>query len=156
MYPLQPQPPGQPDVRMRGFQQRTEVGSVLELLSRRLRPLGSEFVELAAAAGRVLAVDVKAEVAVPAFARAAMDGYALHGEETFGGDTYNPVEFQVIGSAFPGRPFDGLVGLGQAVRVMTGAPLPKGADSVVQAEACEEKTTNLSTFVAVKEPVPPG
>jgi len=65
----------QPDVRMRGFQQRTEVSAVLQLLDSRLHRLGAEEVGLREAAGRVLAADVTATVAIPPFARAAMDGY---------------------------------------------------------------------------------
>src|SRR5262245_43670797 len=148
------QPPA--DVRMRGFRQRSEVAAVLQLLDQRLRPLDTEAVELPAAAGRVLAADVTAAVAVPAFARAAMDGYALRGAETFGADEYTPLEFQVVGEALPARPHGGAVGPGQAVRVMTGAPLPAGADAVVQAEACEERDGPGGRCVAVREPVPPG
>src|SRR5438309_1053354 len=122
------------DVRMRGFQSRTEVSAVWQLLDARVRPLPAEAVSLREAAGRVLAADVTADVAVPAFDRAAMDGYALRGEETFGCDAYNPLEFEVIGDCFPARPFGAAVQPGQAVRIMTGAPLPAGADAVLQAE----------------------
>src|SRR5262249_29375771 len=66
------------DVRMRGFKDRTEVADVLALVEARLRPLSPEEVALEEAAGRVLAAEVLAETAVPAFDRAAMDGYALH------------------------------------------------------------------------------
>jgi molybdopterin molybdotransferase len=140
------------DVRMRGFRDRTEVADVLALLDARLRSLTAEPVELPAAAGRVLAADVVAEVAVPAFDRAAMDGYALRGRETFGAGPYNPLEFAVVGQALPGRPFGGVVREGQAVRIMTGAPLPEGADAVLQAEAADEAGGRLR----VCDAVPPG
>jgi molybdopterin molybdotransferase len=137
---------------MRGFQDRTEVSDVLALLDARLRPLESEPVELVEAAGRVLAVDVTAEVAVPSFDRAAMDGYALHGSETFGAGPYNLLDFRVIGEALPGRPFRGTVKPGEAVRIMTGAPVPPGADSVVPVEVA----TETAGRVQVSEAVPPG
>jgi molybdopterin molybdotransferase len=89
---------------------------------------------------------------MPGFDRAAMDGYALRGSETFGADQYNPLEFAVVGQALPGRPYAGSVGAGQAVRIMTGAPLPAGADAVLQAEAAEETAGRLR----VSEAVPPG
>ena len=73
-----------PDVRMRGFRDRAEVAELQRTLDARLGPLPAEAVELQRAAGRVLAADVRADVAVPAFDRAAMDGYALRGSETFG------------------------------------------------------------------------
>jgi molybdopterin molybdotransferase len=142
------------DVRMRGFLRRTEVSAVCQLLDGRARPLAAEPVQLPRAAGRVLAADVTAEVAVPAFARAAMDGYALRGEETFGCDPYNPIELEVVGESFPARPFAGAVLPGQAVRIMTGAPLPEGADAVLMAEAAEEVPG--AARVRAREAVPPG
>ena len=140
------------DVRMRGFQDRAEVADVRALLEARVGPLPAEEVELADAAGRVLAADVVATTAVPAFDRAAMDGYALRGSETFGAGPYNPLEFDVVGEALPGRPHAGVVQPGQAVRIMTGAPLPPGADAVLQAEAAEEADGRLR----VADAVPPG
>src|SRR5712692_10197822 len=122
---------------MRGFQDRSEVADVEKLLDARLHPLASEQVTLHQAAGRVLAAAVIAETDVPGFDRAAMDGFALRGEETFGAGSYSPLEFKIVGLALPGRPFDQRVESGQAVRIMTGAPLPAGADAVLQAEAAE-------------------
>jgi molybdopterin molybdotransferase len=144
------------DVRMRGFHDRAEVAVVLSLIENRLRRLGAECVPLALAAGRVLAEDVVSPVPVPAFDRAAMDGYALRGGETFGADGYNPLEFAMVGEAYPARPWCGCVGPGQAVRIMTGAPLPDGADAVIQAESADEVTGPSGTRVRVCEPVAPG
>jgi molybdopterin molybdotransferase len=67
-----------------------------------------------------------------------MDGYALRGEDSFGASTYAPLLLELIGESYPGRAFAGKVGAGQAVRIMTGAPVPEGADAVVMAEVCEE------------------
>src|SRR5262245_56157910 len=125
------------DVRMRGFQNRAEVPAILQLIETRLQRLDAEPVTLPHAAGRVLAADVTAEVAVPAFDRAAMDGYALRGQETFGCDAYNPLEFDIVGESLPARPFAGQVQSGQAVRIMTGAPLPAGAGAVLHGVAEE-------------------
>lgn len=144
--------PLKPDVRMRGFRDRAEVAEVQQHLRARLRALSTETVGLRAAAGRVLAGQVISEVAVPSFARAAMDGYALKGSETFGAGFYNPLEFEVIGQALPGRPFIGTVMAGQAVRIMTGAPLPDGADAILRAEDGQE----LSGRLQVSDVVPPG
>jgi molybdopterin molybdotransferase len=141
---------------MRGFQDRTEVADAQAILSARLAALAAEAVSLPDAAGRVLAEDVIADVAVPPFDRAAMDGYALRGDDTFGAGPYNPLELAVVGEALPGRPFAGEVGRGSAVRIMTGAPIPPGADAVLQAEAAEEVAAGETTRVRVTEPVPPG
>ena len=97
--------------------------------------LDSEDVPLGEAAGRVLAMNVRAGFDVPPFDRAAMDGYAVRGEETFGADPYTPASFRVVGRSRPGRRFGGQVLCGEAVEIATGAPIPSGADTVVPVEA---------------------
>ena len=104
-----------------------------------------------ACTGRVLAREIVAPVDVPDFARSAMDGYAVRGEDTFGASGYAPLELELVGEALPARPFPGTLEAGQAVRIMTGAPLPDGADAVVMAEYCSEK----GRAVSVAEPVSP-
>lgn len=140
------------DVRMRGFRDRAEVEDVIRLIDERVQPLETEKTPVTAAHGRVLAVDVRSEVAVPGFDRAAMDGYALRAEETFGAGPYNPLELHITGAAMPGRPFAGVVASGQAVRIMTGAPVPEGADAVLPVEAAEES----AEILRVREPISPG
>jgi molybdopterin molybdotransferase len=137
------------DVRMRGFRDRADVAEVLGLLAARLESLPDESIPLQEAAGRVLVADVVSDLAVPAFERAAMDGYALRGSQTFGAGAYNPLEFEVIGEALPGRPFAGPIRAAQAVRIMTGAPLPAGADAVLQAETAQETSGRLHVTDAV-------
>ena len=141
---------------MRGFQSRRDVSDVVQLVRELAHPLGSETVLLSEAAGRVLASDVTATVAVPGFVRSAMDGYAVRGEETFGASDYNPLAFRLVGEAMPGRRFAGVVGGGEAVRIMTGAPVPRGADAVVMAEYATESDGPTGRLVSVTEPVPPG
>ena len=93
--------------------------------------VGHEFVPLRSALGRILAADIIAPHDVPAHDNSAMDGYAIHfaslniAEET---------RLTVVGTAFAGNAFSGLVGKGQAVRIMTGAVLPAGADTVIVQE----------------------
>ena len=111
---------------MRGFRERAEVDAVWRWIERHAKRLGPETVALDDAAGRVLASDVVATLDVPAFDRSAMDGYALRGDETTGAGEYNPLSFGVVGTALPGRPYEGTVAPGQAVRIMTGAPIPAG------------------------------
>jgi molybdopterin molybdotransferase len=136
---------------MRGFAARADVEEVEGFLAARTRVLQAEGVALLDCIGRVLAVDVRAEVDVPAFPRSAMDGFAVRGADSFGASDYDPVFVRVIGVALPGRPFAGTLGPGEAVRIMTGAPVPAGADAVVPAEVCEEAEGR----VAVREAVPP-
>ena len=90
------------------------------------------------AAGRVLAAPVVSDVDVPGFDRATMDGYAVVAESTEGATSYNRLPLVVIGDSLPGHPFQGSVGVGQGVRIMTGAPLPLGCDAVLPAEWVED------------------
>jgi len=137
------------DVRMRGFSERADVEEVDAFLRERTRTLEAEPVGLAECVGRVLATEVAAEVDVPGFARSAMDGYAVRGEETFGSSAYAPIEFEIAGQSLPGAPFAGNLAPGCAIRIMTGAPLPSGADAVVMAEVCSERDGRVEVSDAV-------
>ncbi|MCS7166592.1 MAG: molybdopterin molybdotransferase MoeA [Gemmatales bacterium] len=140
------------DVRMRGFRRRRDAPEARQLLLERIEPLASEEISLWEASGRVLAQDVTSPRDVPYFDRAAMDGYAVRGEETFGASNYSPITFRLVGEALPGRAFSRALLPGETVRIMTGAPLPPGADAVVRAEWAMEQ----GTLVHVLEAVPPG
>ncbi|MEM7409737.1 MAG: gephyrin-like molybdotransferase Glp [Myxococcota bacterium] len=137
------------DVRMKGFAERTDIEVVEQFLAERAKPLGGEPVAIVDAIGRVLAEPVRSEVDVPSFRRSAMDGYAVRGEETFGASPYDPIVFSVLGQALPGAPFAGDMPPGTAVRVMTGAPVPDGADAVVMAEVCDEADGRVEVREAV-------
>jgi molybdopterin molybdotransferase len=92
---------------------------------------GREFVPLRSALGRILAAAIVAPHDVPAHDNSAMDGYAVRFDSLADdGET----RLQVVGTAFAGSAFSGQVGKGQAVRIMTGAVLPAGADTVVVQE----------------------
>lgn len=136
---------------MRGFASRVSVAQAQEWLSRVSDPLGVEAVPLTAAMGRVLAENIVAEVDVPTFRRAMMDGFALQARDTHGATPYNRLSLRVIGQAFPGRPFATQVGSGEAVEIMTGAPLPEGADAVLPAERTERSEADGTRVTAVDE-----
>jgi molybdopterin molybdotransferase len=139
------------DVRMRGFLRRTPVPVLLSRIEQHCSPLPAEVTSVTEAWGRVLAETLTAPVDVPHFNRAAMDGFAVRGEETFGASAYNPIPLQVVGQSLPGKPFAGEVSAGTAVRIMTGAPLPQGADAVLMAELAEA----VGDSIQVAEAVPP-
>src|SRR6516162_1332996 len=85
------------DPRMQGFRARSAVSEVLALVEQRLERLEAEAIDFRQGAGRVLAAEAVAARPVPAFDRAAMDGYAVRGEETFGATPYNPAVLRCIG-----------------------------------------------------------
>jgi molybdopterin molybdotransferase len=140
------------DVRMRGFRERDDVDLVVAEIDRRVRRLLDESVPLAEASDRMLARDAASAVDVPAFARSAMDGYAVVAKETFGATPDDPRAFQVVGQSLPALPADAAVAPGTSVRIMTGAPLPDGADAVVPVEQTETDESS----VHVTQPVTPG
>jgi molybdopterin molybdotransferase len=137
---------------MQGFRARSAVSDVLALIEHRLARLDAEEIDFRQGAGRVLAAEAVALRPVPGFDRAAMDGYAVRGEETFGATPYNPAVFRCIGESRPGRSSALLVGPGDAVEITTGSALPEGADAVVKVEA----TRRVGQCVSIFEPTPPG
>ena len=140
---------------MRGFARRHTVQAALSWLDAQLHPLQAEEVPVRAAAGRVLAAPIVSDVDVPGFDRATMDGYAVVSETTEGASAYNRVLLQVVGDALPGLPFERTVARGEAVRIMTGAPMPAGCDAVLPAEWVEPDP-GTSDRVAAVLAVSPG
>lgn len=141
------------DVRMRGFGPRADVAAVLALLDARTAPLPAEVVPLDRSAGRVLAEPVASAVDVPAFARAAMDGYAVRSADLAGASEAAPVPLEVVGEAFPARPHEHELHEYKAVRIATGAPVPAGADAILVAERARP---GAERSVLALESVAPG
>jgi molybdopterin molybdotransferase len=112
-----------------------EEARALALSALKTRP--PESVLLAGALGRTLARDIKARENIPPFDKATMDGYALRAEDIRAAGKDAAVELEVLEDLPAGRVSRRSVGRGQAVRIMTGAPLPKGADAVVMVEDTE-------------------
>jgi molybdopterin molybdotransferase len=116
-----------------------------------VKGLRSESVPLAQALGRTLARDVRAAEDIPPFTKATMDGYAVRAA-----DTLRPgaaaVSLEVLEDLPAGRPTRTAVGPGQAIRIMTGAPLPAGADAVIMVE----DTARTGRWVEVRREVRPG
>ena len=110
-----------------------------EILCRQVEQLNEwEEIPLQEAVGRVLAKTQTALFDQPPFPRSPLDGYAVKGKETTDASKENPVELKVIGKVYAGSVFEGVVGEGEAVRIMTGAPIPEGADTVIRQEDTDE------------------
>jgi molybdopterin molybdotransferase len=92
-----------------------------------LKPLATEQVSLGGALGRVLSADITAQRTQPPFDVSAMDGYAVRSQDV----AALPASLKVIGSVAAGAMFQGSIGKGEAVRIFTGAPIPKGATTIV-------------------------
>ncbi len=143
------------DVRMRGFSRRWTVDAALAWIDARATALDSEVISLDLAAGRVLAEDATSGVDVPPFDRAMMDGYAVRAADTQGASPLQPLPLVVVGVALPGSAAPRAVLAGEAVRIMTGAPMPGGVDAVLPAELADATAGDVGAVLAVGE-VSPG
>lgn len=124
---------------------------VAEALRRILADLPAtppEIVSVADASGRALAEDVVARVTQPPADVSAMDGYAVRAADV----ATVPARLKVVGEAPAGGAYPHPLGPGEAVRIFTGGPLPKGADAIV----IQEDTTREGDYVTVRESAPPG
>jgi molybdopterin molybdotransferase len=102
-------------------------------------PLPAEYMPLEDVLGQVLAEDVRSTVNIPPLDNTSMDGYAVHAADTAGATPDGPRELRVTGYLAAGSVFEGEVGRGEAVRIMTGAPIPAGADAIVPFEETDEQ-----------------
>ena len=111
------------------------VEEALRIVGSEAAPLGTEEVALEAALGRVLAETVSSPADLPGLDRSAMDGYALRSADL----SSTPRELRVVGFIPAGEPASGIeLRAGQAVRIMTGAPIPAGSDAVQMVERTED------------------
>lgn len=122
--------------------------AVVDLVKRR----GAERVRIADALGRVAAVDHVAVHASPAFDNSAMDGYAVRADDLAAASADRPIALTVAGESRAGAGPTASVAHGAAVRIMTGAPIPQGADAVVAQEA----VSRVGDVVEFAAPTPPG
>ena len=127
---------------------------MLDLVGALERVLGAlgmvdrEEIALADAAGRVLTADVRSDVMLPPWDNAGMDGYAVRAADIAGASAERPVTLPVTGTIAAGERAGSEVGAGEAMRIMTGAPVPNGADSVVRIEDTDRGTGKVRVMSA--------
>ena len=110
------------------------VAQAQERLLSEFSPLHTEMISLMDAAGRLLAVPISAGLNLPPFANSSMDGFALRAEDVGKANPQNPVRLEVVADIPAGTMSDIQLAPGQTARIMTGAPLPVGADAIVPVE----------------------
>jgi molybdenum cofactor synthesis domain-containing protein len=124
---------------MRPIRETIPVAEALELLMGAAVPLTrTERVPMREATNRVLAVDVTSACDVPPFDRAAMDGYAVIAEDTFGAGRYDAKTLRCIEKVYTGQVPSRRLARGECTEIATGAPLPEGANAVVMVEETEK------------------
>ncbi len=124
------------------------VAEAIRIVKEQTERLPVESIALADALGRVLAEDVVADSDLPPFDRAQMDGYAVRSADTASGRA----RLRIVGESAAGRGWKNEMKAGEAVRIMTGAPVPLGADSVQKVEVTQEQ----DGFVEITEATRPG
>jgi molybdopterin molybdotransferase len=110
------------------------IEQALEQILEAFHPLESERVPIVDALGRVLAEDVYADVDIPPHSNSSMDGYAVLAADTTGASRKAPVRLRVVGELAAGYVTETKVEPGAVIRIMTGAPIPPGADAIVKVE----------------------
>ena len=132
----------------KGFGTLVSADDALDTILSKLRPVtGTELCAVQDADLRVLAEDLKSTINVPAFDRAAMDGFAVRSE-----DLEEPGMLKIAGKALAGNGYKGTVKKGECIEIATGAPMPKGADAVVMIENVQV----VGQAVSFKSPVAKG
>jgi molybdopterin molybdotransferase len=111
-----------------------------------LQPITTEVIPFDEAAGRVLAEDVTAEAPVPPFAQSAMDGFAVRAADTENASRARPIRLQILGTVGAGYLAPWPLTAGAAIRIMTGAPLPAGADAVIRREDTQSTAETVTIF----------
>ncbi len=138
---------------MREFKRLTPYGEALSLMLKDIEEIpDTEEVSLENAFGRVLAEDIVSPINSPPFDRSAVDGYALRAEDTFQAREYSPVELRVIDEIAAGEESGVTVKPGTAVKLLTGAKMPEGANAVLMQEMAERE----GEVIRVLRPVAPG
>ncbi len=128
------------------------VKDAVEVILKEIKPLGVESLDIMSALGRVLGEDIAAARNNPPWNNSAMDGYALRADDTKAAGPDGPVALKVIYDLPAGHAPKSAVGRGEAVRIMTGAPVPEGADSVIMVELTEAGNGT----VVIRSKVNPG
>ena len=139
------------------------VDEALAEILRHVHPLEPERVPILEAQGRILAEEIVSDIDIPPFDNSAMDGYAVRAADIAAASPDSPVPLRVIGSVAAGYVAGLSVEPGTAIRIMTGAPLPAGADTVVPYEDTDdfdrpkaERLTAPAETIAIRKAVRPG
>ena len=110
----------------------------LQTILDNVKQVGTEVIDLYSACGRILAEDCTADASIPTADNSAMDGYAVRWEDTVGASDEKPVALKVVGEIPAGKVPERGISDGEAMRIMTGAPMPEGANAVVMVEFTEK------------------
>ena len=135
---------------MKPFGALLSFEEAMRIVETKIKPITrTETVGIDEAVGRVLAADMVADLSIPSFDRAAMDGYAVKARDTFGSGQLKPKTLELVGELNAGSTPTKKVGAGQCIQISTGAMMPPGADAVMMVEDTEAEDGRVRMFKAV-------
>jgi len=138
---------------MRPFLELIDFEEAKKIIMEKTEPMEKrEKIDILSAIGRVISEDVISDINIPGFARAAVDGYAVIAEDTYGANQREPRELKVIGKIFAGDTSKIRINRGECIQIATGGAIPDGADAVVMVE----HTSLDDDTVRIMKPVYPG
>jgi len=136
-------------LRKIGFSKLTSLEDALNQLFSHIKLNPIEVIKTAKSLNRILAVDIISEIDIPPFERSAMDGYAVSAEDTFGASLQNPKKVKKIGEIEIGETSELVLNNGEAIRISTGAAIPKGADAVIKIEDTDIEKNIVSLYTSL-------
>lgn len=132
------------------FRKLLTVDEAKKTIEKYFKPIfiGDEYAPTIEAYNRVLNENVTSSFDIPSFNRSTVDGYAVRAEDTFGAEENAPAKLKVVGSVVIGEMPKAVVKKGEAAEIVTGAPIPEGADAVVMVEDTEKENEYLKVFTS--------
>ena len=136
-------------LRKIGFSKLTSLEDAIKKLDSHIKFSSIEENQTSTALNRILAEDIVSQIDIPPFERAAMDGYALRATDTFEASLKNPKKVKLVGKVEVGGISDLEINEGEAIRISTGAAIPKGADTVIKIEDTDIKDDIITLFTSL-------
>lgn len=125
------------------------VNKAQHMISSLIKNIGTEEISLEDAYKRVLSKEIVSLLNSPPFERSAMDGYAIRAEDTFGFSENSPAKLKIIDTIGAGQVSNTIIKAGEAVKIATGAPIPKGANAVVMEEYTVSQNNDLDVEISI-------
>ncbi len=135
---------------MKPFKSLIPLEKASKIVENAVMPIDrTEFISIKKSLARVLSEDITAERDVPPFDRAAMDGYAVRAEDTYGANNFEPKILRKIDGIYAGEVSDKIVQKNECIQISTGCKMPSGSDSVVMVESTDKIGTEVKMFKPV-------
>ena len=132
-----------------GFKKLTSVEKVWDLIYEHSIKLGAEKIPVTQSIGRINVFKIISSINVPHFNRSAMDGYAIHAEDSFEVSQNNPQILKIIDDIKISEISEKVLGKGEAIKLATGSPIPKGADAVIKIEDTKRTGNEIEIYTTL-------